>query len=77
MSVPHLAQLFLSVGTASATLTGTVPQPDISASPTSFNFGSVLVGSSSSTTFSISNAGTASLVVSESAISGTMRAISV
>ena len=49
-----------------------VPLPDISVSPTSYNFGNVQVGSSSAAqTFTVSNTGTANLVIGTIILTGT------
>lgn len=45
--------------------------PELSVSPVSKNFGSVLIGSGLSQTFTISNTGTGALTVSSTALSGT------
>jgi len=47
------------------------PEPDISVSPTSKNFGNVTVDSSRSQTFTVSNVGTADLVVGTISLAGT------
>ncbi|MCK6619796.1 MAG: choice-of-anchor D domain-containing protein, partial [Calditrichia bacterium] len=47
-----------------------VPAPDIAVNPTSHDYGDVLVGSSASQTFVVSNEGTADLVVSAATLSG-------
>jgi len=47
-----------------------VPVPDIAVNPTSHNYGDVLVGSSASQTFVVSNEGSANLVVSATALTG-------
>ena len=49
----------------------TVTAPDISADPTSFDFGTVQVTSSDQTTITISNDGDAQLVISGFTITGT------
>ncbi len=46
-------------------------QPDIAASPSSHNFGDVVVGANTSHVFQILNAGTADLAVSTTALTGT------
>ena len=51
-------------------LSGTATQAGISVSPPSFSFGSLTDGQTKSQTFSITNTGTASLTVSQIAVSG-------
>jgi hypothetical protein len=53
------------------TTTGTGTQPQLSASPSTLNFGSVAVGSSGSQTITLSNTGTAAATISQAVISGT------
>ncbi len=52
------------------TLTGTAAQPGLSISPTSFAFGSVVDGQTKSQTFTLTNTGSASLTISQLAVSG-------
>jgi len=51
-------------------LSGTATQAGISVSPSSFNFGSLTDGQTKSQAFSITNTGTASLLVSQIAVNG-------
>ena len=51
--------------------TGTGVQPQLTASPTSLNFGSVAVGGSGTQTITLSNNGTAAATISQAVISGT------
>jgi sugar lactone lactonase YvrE len=64
-----------TVGTQTSALTGTgtaAPAPQAALSPTSANFGSVAVGSSSSSqTFTLKNAGNAPLTITSVALTGT------
>jgi len=50
--------------------TGTGVQPQLTANPTSFNFGNVNVNSTGSKTFTVSNSGSSSLTITQSGISG-------
>jgi hypothetical protein len=54
-----------------ATLTGTGTQANISIDPTSKSYGAINVGSTSAQTFTVTNSGTASLLIGTVAISGT------
>jgi archaellum component FlaF (FlaF/FlaG flagellin family) len=51
-------------------LSGTGTQPQIAAIPSSAPFGSVTVGNSNSQTITVTNAGTANLVISQGAVTG-------
>jgi YD repeat-containing protein len=52
--------------------TSTTPQPDISVSPISYNFGNVNIGSTSAAqTFTVSNTGTVNLVIGTITLTGT------
>ena len=58
-------------GTFNISLSGTaIAQPDIAISPTSKNYGSVVLGQSKQQIFSISNTGSASLEVTSTSLSG-------
>src|SRR5438445_5878776 len=50
---------------------GVAPSPQISLSPAAFNFGNIGVGSSASQMVTASNAGTATLTISQAAVTGT------
>jgi len=52
-------------------LTGTGTQPEIGAIPSSAPFGNVTVGNTNSQTITLSNSGTANLVISQGSVSGT------
>ncbi len=52
-------------------ITPGTPTPDITVTPSSFNYGSVVVGSSSANIFEVKNVGTADLVVSSTTLIGT------
>jgi hypothetical protein len=56
---------------AAVALSGTGVQGTLTANPSSFNFGNVLVGSSGTQTFTLSNSGTASVTISAASASGT------
>jgi hypothetical protein len=56
---------------ATIALSGTGVQGTLTANPASFNFGNVLVGSSGTQTFTLSNSGTASVTISAASASGT------
>src|SRR6266446_3036045 len=56
---------------ATIVLSGTGVQGALTANPSSFNFGNVLVGSSGAQTFTLSNSGTASVTISAASTSGT------
>src|SRR6266446_3001052 len=56
---------------ATITLSGTGVQGALTPNPSSFNFGNVLVGSSGTQTFTLSNSGTASIAISAASTSGT------
>lgn len=59
-----------SDATVSIALSGTGTQPGLSASPASISFGSILVGSSGSSTVTLTNSGTAPVSVSTASASG-------
>lgn len=56
--------------TANSTTTITGAQPQITISPTSANFGNVVVGTTNTQTISVTNSGTADLTISQANISG-------
>ncbi len=56
---------------ASVALSGSGVQSALTANPSSFNFGNVLVGSSGTQTITLSNSGTASVTISAASASGT------
>src|SRR6266403_262022 len=56
---------------ATIALSGTGVQGALTPNPSSFNFGNVLVGSSGTQTFTLSNSGTASVTISAASTSGT------
>jgi hypothetical protein len=62
--------------TLSVALSGTGTQGALSANPASINFGSVLVGSSKSTSVTLTNSGTAPVSLTAASISGTGFALS-
>ena len=57
--------------TVSIALSGTGVQGNLTASPTSINFGSLLVGASGSVSVTLKNTGTASVAISQGSVSGT------
>jgi hypothetical protein len=57
--------------TVSIALSGSGVQGNLTASPTSINFGSLLVGASGSVSVTLKNAGTASVTISQGSASGT------
>lgn len=58
-------------GTVNLPLTGTgVPAGDVTASPTSINFGSVLIGSAASQTVTLKNTGGANVTITGAAVTG-------
>src|SRR6266481_874659 len=56
---------------AAIVLSGTGVQGTLTANPSSFNFGNVLVGGSGTQTFTLSNSGTASVTISAASVLGT------
>src|SRR5216683_1143808 len=56
---------------AAVALSGTGVQGTLTANPSSFNFGNVLMGTSGTQTFTLSNSGTASVTISAASASGT------
>src|SRR5882762_9542193 len=56
---------------AAIALSGTGVQGTLTANPSSFNFGNVLVGGNGTQTFTLSNSGTASVTISAASASGT------
>jgi hypothetical protein len=56
---------------ASIPLSGTGTQGSINANPSSYNFGSVVVGSNGTQTITLTNSGTASITISAASASGT------
>ncbi len=57
--------------TTSITLSGTGVQGNLTANPTSINFGSLLVGASGSVSVTLKNTGTANVAISQGSASGT------
>src|SRR5260370_991420 len=56
---------------AAVALRGTGVQGTLTANPSSFNFGNVLVGGNGTQTFTLSNSGTASVTISAASVLGT------